>query len=90
MSASFSIVTAIFFLAAKIISSLLFCRRDCLSSLLKLQPFFPDASSPPSVACTSSFSFKLYLVIKSGCEGGASFGCGVEVRVVDCAFGSSG
>lgn len=72
---------SIFLLAARIISSLLFCRSACLSFLLELHACAPAcfcfdislaawSSSSRSTACSSAnFAFRLYLVIRSGWVG---------------------
>jgi hypothetical protein len=59
---------SIFLLAAKIISSLLFCKFICLSFLSALHAFFGVSSCAGSSVC-ANFEDKLYLVIRSGCVG---------------------
>lgn len=68
---SAAILASIFRLAARIISSRLFCSSDCRSSLLLLHAFLPaaspDSSSP--CCCCLTLSSRLYLWIKFGCAG---------------------
>jgi hypothetical protein len=88
-------LASIFLLAAKIISSLLFCNNACLSALFELQAcpcfcFLPgvvssSVLSDPSfiVASSTILAFRLYRVIRSGCKG---FTCaGVDVAADDDA-----
>lgn len=70
---SAAILASIFLRAARIISSLRFCSRACLSSRFELQPLLPfsfSASIAASAACCCAiFSCSLYLVIRSGWDG---------------------
>lgn len=67
---SAAIFASIFLLASMIIWSLLFCSNDCLSSRFELQaPVLGAllvAAPASSEGALASFSFKLYLVIRSG------------------------
>lgn len=69
---SAAILASIFRLAARIISSRLFCSSDCRSSLLLLHAFLlaasPDDSSSPCCCCLT-LSSRLYLWIRFGCAG---------------------
>lgn len=69
---SAAILASIFRLAARIISSRLFCSSDCRSSLLLLHAFLPAASPDDSSSpccCCLTLSSRLYLWIKFGCAG---------------------
>lgn len=65
---SAAILASIFRLAARIISSLLFCSSDWRSSLLLLH-FLAAASSEDSSDCSLTLSSSLYLWIRLGCVG---------------------
>ena len=58
-----------FLRAARIISSLLRCRLACLSFLSALQAFFFGCSSCSVCGTWFSLEERLYLVIRSGCDG---------------------
>jgi len=73
---SAAILASIFLRASRIIWSLLFCRSDCLSSLLELHALPLGTASCSSAGWgDASLSLRLYLVIKSGCSG---FSAGFE------------
>lgn len=84
VSFSFWSFSSIFFLAARIISSLRFCSSDCLSVLFWDHPGLDVAFSEgeEALVVASELSLildeRLYLVIRSGCDGFAWMG--VEVR----------
>jgi hypothetical protein len=74
--ASATTLASIFLLAARIISSLLFCNNACRSPLFELQacfcfPLISDSPSDDSCRLPSSanFDFRLYRVMRSGCNG---------------------
>lgn len=77
---SATILASIFRRAARIISSLLFFRSACLSSLFELQPsFFLSVSALDSLV---TLLCRLYRVIKSGCLGRSGcFACCAPVLV---------
>lgn len=69
---SAAILASIFRLAARIISSRLFCSSVCRSSLLLLHAFLPAASpvvSSSPCCCCLTLSSRLYLWIRFGCAG---------------------
>lgn len=94
-STSFATLASIFLLAARIISSLLFCKSACLSFLLELQAAPPpcfcfDSRSSASrfSACSSaSLAFRLYRVIKSGWVGLEDW---IDVEEAAAGAGSGG
>jgi hypothetical protein len=74
--ASAATFASIFLRAARIISSLLFCNNACRSPLFELQacccfPVLSDTASGDScrLASSANFAFRLYRVMRSGCNG---------------------
>lgn len=65
-----------FLRAARIISSLRRCRFACLSVLSVLQAFDFGCSSCAGCDASEIFADRLYLVIRSGCEGRAGVAAG--------------
>lgn len=76
-----------FRLAARIISSLLFCRLDCLSFLSWLHAFALGCSSGARSDVCDSFDDRLYRVMRSGCT---FFATGTGVRAGTAAARGAG
>lgn len=85
---SAAILASIFFLAARIISSLRRCSDTCLSSLFELHPlpFFSSCSAASGL----SLPPRLYRVIKSGCVGLSGCLAAVEVLAPAAAWPGGG